>query len=110
MNKSKLLMLMLLPAIFCAAGCYQIVKVTDPAGDPVVDAKVTTRYASGDGGGIGQTAKTNRWGQAWLTVSDTSKSPAWLEVQKKGYQSKGIAYTLDNKIYIEIVPYNNAPR
>lgn len=103
MNINKLLLL-LLPTVLFIGGCYQIVHVTDPAGDPVKGAKVMTQFASEQGGGIDKTVQTNRWGDAWLPLTDTQDPPAWILIKCQGYRTKGIAYTLDNKINVEIQP------
>jgi len=85
-----------------AAGCHQIVHIEDTQGQAIAGAQVITQMAEGSGSGPGPSATTNRFGDAMLKRTSYNDPPLWIIVHKPGYRRRGVAYSPDNKIVIQI--------
>jgi hypothetical protein len=94
----KLICLLLCTMVLAGfAGCWQVVHVTDPHGNPIEGVNVTTTYQKGYIGPTGPSATTNSRGNAYLSVA-SEPYPLWMNYIKKGYFRSADGYTTNLKV------------
>jgi len=89
------------------AGCWQIVHVTDPQGNPLEGVLVTTTFQKGYIGPSGPRGTTNSRGDALLSVS-SEPYPLWMNYAKRGYFRSADGYTTNLKVYKTLRPIAGA--
>ncbi|MCK5114463.1 MAG: hypothetical protein KAR11_06845 [Phycisphaerae bacterium] len=95
--------------MFCAtfllvfAGCWQVVHVTDPAGNPIEGVNITTSYQDGYLGPSGPSGKTNSRGDAYISFA-SQPYPMYMNYYKKGYWRSTNGYSTNLKIQKVLKP------
>ena len=105
---NKLICLLLFSTVLLGfAGCWQVVHVTDPEGNPIEGVHIKTSYQKGYIGPPGPTGITNKRGDAYLPVS-SEPYPLYMEYNKVGYWRSGDGYSTNLKINKTLNPIAGA--
>lgn len=88
-------------------GCWQIVHVTDPQGNPIEGVRVTTTYQKDYIGPSGPCGTTNSRGDAFLSFA-SQPYPLWMNYVKEGYFRAADGYSTNLKVYKTLNPVAGA--
>ena len=107
MLKKLICLLFCTTVLLGLAGCWQIVHVTDPDGNPIEGVRITTSYQDGYIGPSGPTGTTNSRGDAFLSIA-SEPYPMWMNYVKRGYFSSSDGYTTNLKVTKPLRPIAGA--
>ena len=97
MVTKKICLLFCTTVLLGFAGCWQVVHVTDPNGNPIEGVRITTLYQDSYIGASGPTGTTNKSGNAYISIP-SEPYPLWMRYSKEGYFRAEDGYSTNLKI------------